>query len=206
MSSSLLPALASAGATTIIMPTRPDNNNDFVSSTSVPSCPPEDEIRTRWLQITLDEGVTDYRIHAAQEPTPPPQDSQLTGSTDSYISAQGEHKQVDADDDNAVADMLSPISAEGDKQDERELSSLTGSDPGSPSEGYDFSTVRVNDTTSNSHLRCISNSLRSFPGPRLAFCAQAVDFTVLNNLSDKYMMSRWRSSTWTCESLSCAAI
>jgi len=56
-----------------------------------------------------------------------------------------ERKRVDAEDENAVADMLSPVSIEGDKQDDCELRAPLGASMGSSSEGYDFSNVRVSE-------------------------------------------------------------
>lgn len=50
---------------------------------------------------------------------------------------------MDAEEDNIAHDMLSPISAEADKQDDTDLHALANTDLGSPSMGYDFSNIRV---------------------------------------------------------------
>jgi glucose-induced degradation protein 4 len=77
-----------------------------------------------------------------QQPTPP-QDSQPAGSADTYISEQQDIKRMDMDEDTTAPDMLSPMSADGDKQEESELPALASADLGSPSMGYDFSNIRV---------------------------------------------------------------
>jgi hypothetical protein len=78
-----------------------------------------------------------------QQPTPPPSDLPVAGSTDTHIAEQQNIKRMDMDEDTSAPDMLSPMSAEGDKQEESELPALTSADLGSPSMGYDFSNVRV---------------------------------------------------------------
>ena len=78
-----------------------------------------------------------------QQPTPPPSDSHAFGSTDTHIAHHPDPKRMEIDEDAAAPDMLSPMSVEGDKQDENELPVLGNSDLGSPSLGYDFSNVRV---------------------------------------------------------------
>lgn len=78
-----------------------------------------------------------------QQPTPPPHDSQEPGSTEVSPNYQHNHKRMDLDEDTSGPDMMSPMSAEGDKHDEAELPALTNSHMGSPSLGYDFSNIRV---------------------------------------------------------------
>lgn len=78
-----------------------------------------------------------------QQPTPPPTESRAPGSTDNDITEQHNTKQMDIDEETAGPDMLSPMSAEGDKHEESELPSLSNTDIGSPSMGYDFSNIRV---------------------------------------------------------------
>ena len=78
-----------------------------------------------------------------QQPTPPPSDSQATGSTDTHIADQPDPKRMDIDEDATAPDMLSPMSAEGDKPDENGLPALSSADLGAPSMGYDFSNIRV---------------------------------------------------------------
>jgi hypothetical protein len=77
-----------------------------------------------------------------QQPTPP-SDSQAASSTDTHIADQQNIKRMDIDEDPTAPDMLSPMSADGDKQEESELPALTSTDLGSPSMGYDFSNIRV---------------------------------------------------------------
>jgi hypothetical protein len=77
-----------------------------------------------------------------QQPTPP-SDSQATGSTDTHIADQPDSKRMDIDEDTTAPDMLSPMSAEGDKPDENGLPALSSADLGAPSMGYDFSNIRV---------------------------------------------------------------
>lgn len=74
----------------------------------------------------------------------PRQDSQPTGSTDTHISEGQNIKRMDTDEETSASDMLSPISAEADKQEDRDLPPALGDiGQGSPSMGYDFSNVRV---------------------------------------------------------------
>ncbi len=77
-----------------------------------------------------------------QQPTPPA-DSQTIGSADRHIAEPQGIKRMDIDEETSGADMLSPMSAEGEKHEESELPALTNADLGSPSMGYDFSNVRV---------------------------------------------------------------
>lgn len=78
---------------------------------------------------------------AQQQPTPPPQDSQVAGPAERH--SMRSMKQMDTEDEAAAPDIPSPISADGEKHDERELSALHSTDLGSPSLSYDFSNVRL---------------------------------------------------------------
>lgn len=78
-----------------------------------------------------------------QQPTPPPLDSQTAGLTDTHITNQPDIKRMDIDEDTTAPDMLSPMSAEGDKQEENDIQALRNTDICSPSMSYDFSNVRV---------------------------------------------------------------
>jgi hypothetical protein len=79
-----------------------------------------------------------------QQPSPSPPESHTTGSTDTHIAEQQQSKRMDIEEEAPAPDMLSPMSAEADKQqDETDLHQLTRSDLGSPSMGYDFSNIRV---------------------------------------------------------------
>ena len=77
-----------------------------------------------------------------QQPTPPPSDSHVPGSAEARI-ADNQGKRMDIDEEAAAPDMLSPMSADGEKQEEIDLPALTSTDLGSPSMGYDFSNIRV---------------------------------------------------------------
>lgn len=79
-----------------------------------------------------------------QQPTPPPSDSQVTGSTEeTHIADRPQTKRMDIDEEASGPDMLSPMSTEAEKQDDSELPTLSSTDLGSPSMGYDFSNIRV---------------------------------------------------------------
>ena len=79
-----------------------------------------------------------------QQPTPSPPESHTNGSTDTHIAEQHQSKRMDIDEEASAPDILSPMSAEADKQpDESDLHQLTRSELGSPSMGYDFSNIRV---------------------------------------------------------------
>jgi hypothetical protein len=80
-------------------------------------------------------------IEAFQQPTPPP--SEPAGLTGTHITQQRNNKRMDIDEDISAPDMLSPRSAEGEKHEDSELPVLSSTDQGSPSMGYDFSSIRV---------------------------------------------------------------
>ena len=107
------------------------------------SCPPDDD-RASW-RTTDDsqEGVDVPAPEVSQQPTPPPSDSQPAGSADTHITRQRESKRTDIEEEINAPDMLSPISTEGEKHEDNELRTLTRTDLGSPSMGYDFSNIRV---------------------------------------------------------------
>jgi len=88
-----------------------------------------------------------------QQPTPPPTDSQVPGSTETHIAEQQQTKRMDIDEETSGPDMLSPMSAEADKQDDSEIPTLSSTDLGSPSMGYDFSNVRLIPSSCSSFLR-----------------------------------------------------
>jgi glucose-induced degradation protein 4 len=94
------------------------------------------------MDDTRDEAIA-TAPEVLQQPTPPPSDSPVTGSTDTHVAEPQDVKQMDIDEEIAPRDMLSPMSAEGDKQEETELPALSATDLGSPSMGYEFSNVRV---------------------------------------------------------------
>ncbi|KAH7403457.1 vacuolar import and degradation protein-domain-containing protein [Cadophora sp. MPI-SDFR-AT-0126] len=139
------------------MPTpSPSSNETIVAATSLhSSCPPDDD-RENWRVVDMDV-PHDEAIATApevlQQPTPPPAESRPAGSTDTHIAAQHSTKQMDVDEDNSGPDMLSPMSAEGDKQEESELPALSNTDLGSPSMGYDFSNIRLLPSSPSSFLR-----------------------------------------------------
>jgi len=78
-----------------------------------------------------------------QQPTPPPSHSQLVGSAAGHVEEQQQTKRMDIDDEINGPDMLSPMSAEADKQEDTERTSMSNTDLSSPSMGYDFSNIRV---------------------------------------------------------------
>jgi len=88
-----------------------------------------------------------------QQPTPPPSDSQVTGSAEIHIAEQQQTKRMDIDEETSGPDMLSPMSAEADKQDDSELPTLSSTDLSSPSMGYDFSNIRLIPSSCSSFLR-----------------------------------------------------
>jgi hypothetical protein len=89
-----------------------------------------------------------------QQPTPPPSDSHVPGSTEGHIADQQNVKRMDVDEETTAGpDILSPMSADTDnKQEESELPALTSTDLGSPSMGYDFSNIRVRLLSPTTHL------------------------------------------------------
>ena len=92
----------------------------------------------------VDGGLIAAATEAQQQPTPPPQDSQdsqVTGPTERHNLRN--IKRMDTEEEVAAPDMPSPISADGEKPEERELAALNSADLGSPSLSYDFSNVRV---------------------------------------------------------------
>lgn len=94
------------------------------------------------MDNTHDEAIA-TAPEVLQQPTPPPSDSQVTGSTDTHVTDPPDVKRMDVDEEIAPRDMLSPISAEGDKQEETDLPALPVTDLCSTSMGYEFSNVRV---------------------------------------------------------------
>jgi glucose-induced degradation protein 4 len=110
------------------------------------SCPPDDD-RSSWRSVELQGGLIEANIPAPEvlhQPSPSPPESHTTGSTDTHIAEHQQGKRMDIDEEASAPDILSPMSAEADKQqDESDLHQLTRSDLGSPSMGYDFSNIRV---------------------------------------------------------------
>jgi hypothetical protein len=88
------------------------------------------------------EEVIDAAPEIHQQLTPPPSESHVPGSAEAR-TADNHGKRMDTDEDITAPDMLSPISADGEKQDEHDLPALSSTDLSSPSMGYDFSNVRV---------------------------------------------------------------
>jgi len=85
--------------------------------------------------------------------TPPRFDSHAgRSSTDTHIATQSD-KCMNVDDGANSAEMLSPTSAEGDKQEEGDTHVLASPDLGSPSMGGDFSNIRLIPSSSSSFLR-----------------------------------------------------
>ncbi|KAG9228167.1 vacuolar import and degradation protein-domain-containing protein [Amylocarpus encephaloides] len=138
------------------MPT-PSNATDSIVATppSHPSCPPDDD-RSSWRTVDM-ETTPEHAIvtttELLQQPTPPPSDAHTAGSTEIHPHGQPDGKQMDIDDEPAAVDMLSPVSAEADKQEESDLRGLSTTDMGSTSMGYDFSNVRLMPSSPSSFLR-----------------------------------------------------
>jgi len=137
------------------MPT-PSSDEGILATPSLhSSCPPDDD-RSSWGGLEIDD-TRDEAIATApevlQQPTPPPSDSPVTGSADTHVAGSQDVKRMDIDEEIAPRDMLSPMSAEGDKQEETELPALSTTDLGSPSMGYEFSNVRLLPSSPSSYLR-----------------------------------------------------
>jgi hypothetical protein len=82
-----------------------------------------------------------------QQLTPPASD--LSSNGPSEPQATGQHsdlKQMDIDEEALATQMLSPASAEGDKQAENELATLSMDDISSRATGDNFSNIRVRQT------------------------------------------------------------
>ena len=100
----------------------------------------------------MEDSLIEERVPAPevlQQPSlSPPPESRTAGSTGTNIAEQPESKRMDMDEEGSAPDMLSPMSAEADKQqDESDIHQLTRSDLSSPSMGYDFSNIRVSGLT-----------------------------------------------------------
>lgn len=106
------------------------------------------------MDDTRDEAI-EIAPEVLQQPTPPPSDSQVTGSTDAHVADSQGVKQMDIDEEIVPRDMLSPMSAEGDKLDETDLPALPVTDLCSPSMGYEFSNVRVSTRFNACYIRAI---------------------------------------------------
>lgn len=127
------------------MPTPSSADNIAAASSIHSSCPPDDD-RSSWRGLQLDDSQDEAIVTAPetfQQPTPPPSDSQLTGSTETHAVEQPQSKRMDIEEETNGPDMLSPMSAETDKQDDSEMPTLSRTDLSSPSMGYDFSNIRV---------------------------------------------------------------
>jgi hypothetical protein len=94
------------------------------------------------MEDSQDEAIV-TAPEALQRPTPPPSDSQITSSTGTHAVEQPQTKRMDIDEETNGPDMLSPMSAETDKQEDSEMPTLSRTDLSSPSMGYDFSNIRV---------------------------------------------------------------
>lgn len=128
------------------MPT-PQSDENMVAAPSIhSSCPPDDD-RSSWRSVEMEDSLVEENLPAPevlQQPSPSPPESHTAGSTDTHIAEPQQGKRMDIDEEASAPDMLSPMSAEADKQqDESDLHQLTRSDLSSPSMGYDFSNIRV---------------------------------------------------------------
>lgn len=126
---------------TLIMPTPSrDPPNLIPELIAQSSCPPETSSRR------LEE--TDGLLDQMQDDIPEVQQQQTSAglqapSPASNSAADNENKRMDIDYEATAPDMPSPMSPEGDKQDDSEIPAASSALLGSPSMGYDFSNVRV---------------------------------------------------------------
>ncbi|CAG8950279.1 hypothetical protein HYFRA_00006771 [Hymenoscyphus fraxineus] len=140
------------------MPTPSSNEIDIEGIAATPpshtSCPPEDD-RSSWRNVEMDGAHDEAHLTTTEvlQQHTPPSDAHAAGSTETHIAEQSNVKRMDIDEEAAAPDMLSPMSAEGDKQDEAELPARTSTDLGSPSMGYDFSNIRLTQSSPSSFLR-----------------------------------------------------
>lgn len=126
------------------MPTPSSNEPVVANLSSHISCPPDDD-RSDWRGAemnNINEGVIATAPEVHQQPTPPPSDSHIASSAEARI-ANTHGKRMDIDEEATAPDMLSPMSTDGEKQEEHELPTLASRDLSSPSLGYDFSNIRV---------------------------------------------------------------
>ncbi len=183
------------------MPT-PQTHENLVPAPSIhSSCPPDDD-RSSWRSVEIEDSLIEANLIAPpvlQQPSPPPSHSHTAGSTDPHIAEQQQTKRMDIDEEASAPDMLSPMSAEADKQDESELHPLTRADLGSPSIGYDFSNIRVRFMSRDRRCTFLETDLSlSLYLPLLhPSCARVADSKVPNNRSGKSMKSRLKSSMLT---------
>lgn len=101
----------------------------------------------------IDSGTT-------QQPTPPPRS---TGTTVTSQTDMRDTKRMDIDEETNGPDILSPMSAEGDKQEDSELRTVANPHIPSPSLGYDFSNVRVSIIPTKDHLKGQANRTQLLP-------------------------------------------
>ncbi|RDL42239.1 Vesicle-mediated transport protein-like protein Vid24 [Venustampulla echinocandica] len=137
------------------MPTPSSHDRIAATPSSHTSCPPDDD-RSSWRSVEMDDTPEETILAAAevlQQPTPPASGSRAAGSTETRITEQPEVKRMDIEEDNVAHDMLSPMSAEADKQDDTDIHALANTDLGSPSMGYDFSNIRLIPSSPSSFLR-----------------------------------------------------
>lgn len=168
-----------------------DDNTRQVPSTHI-LCPPDDE-RPSWTDVETDNAQSDMPVESPQinQPLIPPSDSSPTASVERHSSITTQSKkQMDIDEEPTAPDMLSPVIAETEKQEDRDRSALAGTALRSPSSGYDFSYVRVCDMyyyVLGTHTNLLSSLFRH---PHHASCVQVADFTVRSSLSVRYMTFR----------------
>ncbi|KUJ07992.1 vesicle-mediated transport protein-like protein Vid24 [Mollisia scopiformis] len=137
------------------MPTPSSADNLAAASSLHSSCPPDDD-RSSWRSIQMEDTQDEAIVTAPevlQQPTPPPTDSQVTGSTNTHIAEHQQTKRMDIDEETSGPDILSPMSAEADKPEDVELPTLSNTDLSSPSMGYDFSNIRLIPSSCSSYLR-----------------------------------------------------
>lgn len=99
------------------------------------------------MEGTLESPIID--AGTIQQPTPPPHDSRRATPMGTPQTHLRNTKNMGTVEETNGPDMLSPVSAEGDKQEDAEMRTITNPRVPSPSLGYDFSNVRVSTNTFN---------------------------------------------------------
>lgn len=178
------------------MPTPSSPTESVEATISHTSCPPEDD-RSIW-RIAEMEGTIESPILDAgttQQPTPPPHDLRRADTTVTSQTDLRNTKNMDIDEETNGPDMLSPISADGDKHDDAEIGAISHPRIPSPSLGYDFSNVRVSIMTSSCSIAKYTNSVLSYYHLHLPpNYDQVANFMAHNNQNGRSMTYRLKLS------------
>lgn len=157
-----------------------------LSATTVPhaTCPPDDD-RSVWRSEAMEDSHEEVDVPVSATPqllNNSPPSSQPAGSTETHITQQRIPKRIDMDEEASASEMLSPMSTEGEKHDERDLQVLARTDMGSSSMGYDFSNIRVREY----------NDIQLLLGSALTCC-------IADSLFALMFPSRWQQIHWNPE-------